>query len=619
MFGRKKKKDEPAAQQAEAGSAEPEAKPEKKKGWFSRLKDGLTKSKDKITDGIDAVIDAGPDEPAADTTAEAAVETEPTLPDAAPVAALKVDPEPAVSEAAPEPAPAAETSTPQSPKQVPQPAPKPEAETAPEPPKSAPPKLKPEPKTEPKMAELTPAKQVQAKQESAAPSAKPETVKAEPDPKPTVAKDPIAKVPIAKVQVPARTEAAEVAHAASTQSAEVAPVPKAEEPKPVPIRTVAPVSEPETPAAKVAEPQAVETRPIEPELVEPSNREAAVPEPTPVPPAPVTAKVDAPEAEPAPPPEESKAEPAQPKDETAKDEAKPAEKKKPPGLAERIVRFVRRRKLDDDALESIEDVLIMADLGPATAAKLTANLARDKFDKAVSSEEVREALAEDVAGILEPVALPLTLDPDKRPHVVLVVGVNGSGKTTTIGKLGKQWAEDGLTVTFAAGDTFRAAAVEQLKIWGERAGASVIARDTGADAAGLAYDALEGAAERGDDVLLIDTAGRLQNKADLMAELEKIVRVLRKLDESAPHSVLLVLDATVGQNAHSQVQIFKEIAEVSGLIVTKLDGSAKGGVIVALAEAFGLPIHAIGVGEGADDMRPFEPREFARSLMGLDA
>jgi fused signal recognition particle receptor len=289
-----------------------------------------------------------------------------------------------------------------------------------------------------------------------------------------------------------------------------------------------------------------------------------------------------------------------------------------PGLAERIVRFVRRRKLDDAALEAIEEVLITADLGPAAATKLTANLARDKFDKAVSSEEIREALAENVAAILEPVAQPLTPDPAKHPHVVLVVGVNGSGKTTTIGKLGKQWTDQGLTVSFAAGDTFRAAAVEQLKIWGERVGAEVVARDTGADAAGLAFDALQGSKERGDDVLLIDTAGRLQNKADLMAELEKIVRVIRKLDATAPHSVLLVLDATVGQNAHSQVQIFKEIAEVSGLIVTKLDGSAKGGVIVALAESFGLPIHAIGVGEGADDMRPFEPKDFARGLMGLE-
>jgi len=260
----------------------------------------------------------------------------------------------------------------------------------------------------------------------------------------------------------------------------------------------------------------------------------------------------------------------------------------------------------------------MADLGPAAAARLAANLGKSKFDKAVSSEEVREALAEDIAGILEPVAQPLTIDPARKPHVVLVVGVNGSGKTTTIGKLAKQYAGRKLKVSLAAGDTFRAAAVEQLQIWGERTGARVVARQHGADAAGLAFDALKDAAERGDDVLLIDTAGRLQNKADLMAELEKIVRVIKKLDASAPHSVLLVLDATIGQNAHSQVEVFRDLAGVSGLIVTKLDGSAKGGVIVALAERFGLPIHCIGVGEGEDDMRPFEPMDFARSLMGLE-
>jgi fused signal recognition particle receptor len=287
------------------------------------------------------------------------------------------------------------------------------------------------------------------------------------------------------------------------------------------------------------------------------------------------------------------------------------------GLLGRVARFVSRRKLDDAALEAIEEVLITGDLGPAVAARLTADLARAKFDKAVTSEEVRAALANDIAGILAPVAAPLALDPAKKPHVVLIVGVNGSGKTTTIGKLAKQYREAGLKVTLAAGDTFRAAAVEQLKIWGERTGSQVIARDTGADAAGLAYDALERARAAHDDVLLIDTAGRLQNKADLMAELAKIVRVLQKLDPGAPHSVLLVLDATIGQNALSQVQVFREIAAVTGLIVTKLDGSAKGGVIVALAEKFGLPIHAIGVGEGADDLRPFDPRDFARGLMGL--
>jgi fused signal recognition particle receptor len=221
--------------------------------------------------------------------------------------------------------------------------------------------------------------------------------------------------------------------------------------------------------------------------------------------------------------------------------------------------------------------------------------------------------------MLNPVAVPLAIDPAKKPHVVLVVGVNGSGKTTTIGKLAKSHRDAGLDVSLAAGDTFRAAAIEQLQIWGERTGCHVTARQLGADASGLAYDALAEARKRGDDMLLIDTAGRLQNKTELMAELAKIVRVLRKVDASAPHDVILVLDATVGQNAHSQVEAFREMAEVTGLVVTKLDGTARGGVVVSLAERFGLPVHAIGVGEGADDLRPFKAEDFARGLMGLAA
>ena len=278
-----------------------------------------------------------------------------------------------------------------------------------------------------------------------------------------------------------------------------------------------------------------------------------------------------------------------------------------------------KRKLDDDALEDLEELLITSDLGVTTAAKLAGNLAKTRFDKDVSPEEVREALAEDIAGILDPVARPLELDATRRPHVILVVGVNGSGKTTTIGKLAKVYRATGKQVRLAAGDTFRAAAIEQLKIWGERTGCPVVARETGSDAAGLAYDALETAQQAEDDVLLIDTAGRLHNKDELMAELQKVIRVLRKVDPTAPHDVLLVLDATTGQNALSQVGTFKELVEVSGLVVTKLDGSARGGVLVALAEKYGLPVHAIGVGEGADDMRPFAARDFARSLMGLEA
>ena len=288
-------------------------------------------------------------------------------------------------------------------------------------------------------------------------------------------------------------------------------------------------------------------------------------------------------------------------------------------LTDGIAGIFTKRKLDDEALEELEEVLITADLGPATAAKLTASLATTRFDKEVSDEEVRTALADDIGKILEPVATPLSIEASHKPHVVLVVGVNGSGKTTTIGKLAQHYRGQGLDVMLAAGDTFRAAAVEQLKIWGERAGCTVISGKQGGDAAGLAYDALQAAREQGADLLLIDTAGRLQNKADLMAGLEKVSRVLKKLDKSAPHDCVLVLDATVGQNAHSQVEIFRDMVAVSGLVVTKLDGSAKGGVIVALAERFGLPVHAIGVGEGAEDLRPFDAKDYARDLMGLKA
>jgi fused signal recognition particle receptor len=286
-------------------------------------------------------------------------------------------------------------------------------------------------------------------------------------------------------------------------------------------------------------------------------------------------------------------------------------------LSQGIADLFVKRRLDDDALEELEELLIAADLGVATASRVTARLAKSRFNQDIGADEVKAALADEITEILEPVARPLVPDPARKPHVVLVVGVNGSGKTTTIGKLAKLFRDQGLAVTLAAGDTFRAAAVEQLKVWGERTGCPVIAREQGADAAGLAFDALGEAKRRGDDLLIIDTAGRLQNKADLMAELQKLVRVLRKQDDSAPHDVLLVLDATVGQNAHSQVEIFRTMTAVTGLVLTKLDGTARGGVLVALAEKFGLPVHAIGVGEGVDDLRPFDARAFARSLVGL--
>ena len=276
------------------------------------------------------------------------------------------------------------------------------------------------------------------------------------------------------------------------------------------------------------------------------------------------------------------------------------------------------RRLDEAALEELEELLIAGDLGAATAAELTAELARQRFGAEVSALEVRRALADQIAALLAPVEGALAIDERARPHVILVAGVNGTGKTTTIGKLAQRLSGEGRRVMLVAGDTFRAAAVEQLTIWGERAGAPVIARTDGGDPAGLAFDALERAQAEGIDVLLIDTAGRLQNKAHLMAELQKIDRVLKKLDPQAPHSRLLVLDATTGQNALNQVDVFREAIAVDGLVMTKLDGTAKGGVLVALARRFGVPVVALGIGEGVDDLRPFEARAFADALMGLD-
>jgi len=285
-------------------------------------------------------------------------------------------------------------------------------------------------------------------------------------------------------------------------------------------------------------------------------------------------------------------------------------------LTEGITAAITRRRLDDAALDELEEALIAADLGTAVARRVIASFRRTRFGKDVSPEEIRDALAEELAAVLDPVAKPLEIDPTHAPHVVLVVGVNGTGKTTTIGKMALFYKELGLRPMLVAGDTFRAAAVEQLQVWGERTGAPVISAPPNSDAAGLAYSALERARAERADLLLIDTAGRLHNKAALMEELSKIIRVIRKVDPTAPHSVLLVLDATTGQNAISQVKIFKEMVDVSGLVVTKLDGSARGGIVVALAEAFGLPVHAVGVGEQAGDLRPFSAREFARGLVG---
>lgn len=286
-------------------------------------------------------------------------------------------------------------------------------------------------------------------------------------------------------------------------------------------------------------------------------------------------------------------------------------------LTQNITKVFVDKKLDDDTLQDLEDVLLQADLGIETATKIIDTLAAQKFGKTVTDQEVREIMADEIEKILSPIARDLDLDLQHQPHVILMIGVNGSGKTTTIGKLSQKLYDAGFSTSLVAGDTFRAAAVEQLKIWGERTQSPVLFRETGADAAGLAFDAWEETHQGRRDVMLMDTAGRLQNRTELMDELKKIVRVLKKQDPTAPHTVLLTLDATTGQNALNQVEIFKEVAGVNGIVMTKLDGTARGGILVAIAAKFNLPVYFIGVGEGVDDLEPFEARDFARSIAGL--
>jgi fused signal recognition particle receptor len=456
------------------------------------------------------------------------------------------------------------------------------------------------------------AKPVEVKEKAKAKPAKPVT-KAEPKPvvKPTEAKQkPTAKPePEPKLAKPALPEPKPAPQPEPVKARAPKPArPTRPEPKPTPKPepVTAPAPEPAKPAPKPPPAKAAAPPPAEPEL-----KPAPKPEP-----------VKAPAPEPA--------KPVEPKPEPVakKPEAKPAKKKgwfarlkdgltkSSNALTQNIAKVLTKRKLDGETLQDLEDILIQADLGVDTALAITEALAKDRFDKEISSEEVRAFLAAEVEAVLEPVAKPLEIDSRHKPFIILVVGVNGTGKTTTIGKLAAQFRADGHKVLLAAGDTFRAAAIDQLKIWGERAGADVIAHNIGADAAGLAYDAINQAREQGHSVVMIDTAGRLQNKADLMAELEKVVRVVNKRDETAPHAVLLVLDATTGQNALNQVEIFKNVAGVTGLIVTKLDGTARGGILVAISEKYQIPVHAIGVGETLDDMQPFDATEFAAAIVG---
>ena len=378
---------------------------------------------------------------------------------------------------------------------------------------------------------------------------------------------------------------------AATSAVSLPAAPEAAPPAPAPAQDWA------TPAAPLTGP--ADLPPVPPA---PAQTMAPVPEPAPA----------APAFQPSPPP------PAPPAFTPAPEPEAPR-----PGFLARLIGRrpaveAPRRVLDDAMLEEIEELLISADMGVDTAARVTAAMAEGRLGARLTARELKELLAREIARIMENVARPLPIY-GKRPQVVLVVGVNGSGKTTTIGKLASQFRAAGKSVMIAAGDTFRAAAVEQLQVWGSRAGVPVMTAAQGSDPASLAFDAMARAEAEGADLLLIDTAGRLQNRADLMAELEKIVRVIRKRDPEAPHNTILVLDATTGQNALSQVEIFQKLADVTGLVMTKLDGTAKGGVLVALADRFGLPIHAIGVGEQIDDLSPFDPEEFAAALTGLGA
>jgi len=427
---------------------------------------------------------------------------------------------------------------------------------------------------------------------------------------------------------------------------ETAPEPAPEPTEPEAAPEMAP--EPAGPAEPAPEPEpgpAPEPEPVEPEPApepepeeepepeaEPEEEPAPAPEeePLPIEPAPEEIPASAPEL-PEAAPEELPA-PAEPLPEAAPFEtfggmpetigAPDVEFQQKPGFFGRIfgrreTRSVVRRVLDDAMLESLEELMIASDMGVDTALRVTANIAEGRLGRKLSVDEIKALMAGEIGRIMAPVAKPLPLY-EKKPQVVLVVGVNGSGKTTTIGKLASQFRAAGKSVVIAAGDTFRAAAVEQLQVWGERAGVPVLTAPEGSDPASLAFDAMTKAEAEGADLLMIDTAGRLQNRADLMEELAKIVRVIKKKDPSAPHNTLLVLDATTGQNALSQVETFQKMAEVTGLVMTKLDGTAKGGVLVALADKFGLPIHAIGVGEQIDDLAPFDPEDFARALVGLE-
>ncbi|MDX8531852.1 signal recognition particle-docking protein FtsY [Mesorhizobium sp. VK25A] len=496
-------------------------------------------------------------------------------------------PQPAPEEPKPEPAPAIppapEPTVPPEPEPLPGPKPEEEPQPAPQTPEPPAPEEVPPAQPEPLHAPAPePAPQEVPAPAPAQPDIEPSRPEPQPEPAPVEVPTPPAEVPPAPVEVPP-AEAPSVEPSAEAD-AEIAP----------PIRQPAPV-EPQPILAEIApEPEAV---------------------PSPPKPAPSAGKVTVSKKV------EQKAEPVKAPEPAPRrswfQRMREGLARSSRELTGNIAGVFTKRKLDEDTLQDLEDVLIRADLGVETALRVTDSLASSRYGRDVSDSEVRAVMAAEVEKVLTPVAKPLELDLSHKPHVILVVGVNGTGKTTTIGKLAAKLTDGGLKVMLAAGDTFRAAAIEQLKIWGERTKSPVIATKLGADAAGLAYDAFEKAKEAGSDVLIIDTAGRLQNKTELMAELEKIVRVLGKLDPEAPHTVLQTVDATTGQNALNQVEIFRNVAGVNGLVMTKLDGTARGGILVAIAAKHRLPVYFIGVGEQVDDLEPFSASEFARAIAGV--
>jgi fused signal recognition particle receptor len=457
--------------------------------------------------------------------------------------------------------------------------------------------------------------------------------KPEPAPKKIEASKPAPKKLEAKKTEPKKPEPKAKAKPEPKKAEIKKPEPKKPEPKakakPEPKKVEAKKPAAKKPELKKPEPKKPEAKKPEPKKPEPQKPEPKKPEPKKVVAkvAPVEVEIFAPPPPP-PAPVEEKPEPVAPVPVAIPPEPEPAPRrgwlsrltqglsKSSKSITSSITSIFTKRKLDKATLEELEDVLIQADLGITVSERIVKAVATGRYDKEIEPEEVKRILAEEVAKVLKPVEVPFNFGSEK-PFVILVVGVNGAGKTTTIGKLGSIATGEGFKVMFAACDTFRAAAIEQLTIWGERIGAKTISRPTGADSSGLAFDAMQTAAENGTDILFIDTAGRLQNKAYLMDELDKIVRVIKKQDDAAPHAVLLVLDATTGQNAISQAEVFTKVAGVTGLIMTKLDGTARGGILVAIAEKFKLPIHAIGVGETIDDLQPFDADAFARAISGI--